>query len=97
MKVWLKIIQDEKIEGTVVNVDGNLYVKFIAKHFSTYAIGEEIDESPSNPEGEDNNKNEEENPATFDDIDSNILMGIISFISLISTLIYLKKENKVRA
>lgn len=72
------LVQDEKIEGTVVSVNGKLYAKFIAKHFSTYAIGEEIEEI--------------ENPNTRDSIGNSMLIGLISLIGLITTIIYLKKE-----
>jgi len=75
-----EVVQDEKIESTVVEVDDKLYAKFIANHFSTYAIGKDISE------------NNIDVPNTFDGITNSILLGMISFIGLIGTVIYLKKE-----
>lgn len=40
---------------------------------------------------------EEENPKTFDEIETSIFIGTISLIGLIGATIYLKKRNKVRA
>lgn len=40
---------------------------------------------------------EEENPKTFDGIGTSIFMGTISLIGLVGAIIYLRKENKVRA
>ena len=39
---------------------------------------------------------QEENPNTFDDIGNSIIIGIVSLIGLIGTIIYLKKQNKAR-
>lgn len=40
---------------------------------------------------------EEENPKTFDGIETTIFMGTVSLIGLVAATIYLKKKNKVRA
>ena len=40
---------------------------------------------------------EEENPNTFDGIVSSVLIGIISLITLVGSIIYFKKNNKTRA
>ncbi|MBQ3020761.1 MAG: InlB B-repeat-containing protein [Bacilli bacterium] len=39
---------------------------------------------------------EEENPKTFDDIGSSIIMGTISLIGLVGATIFLKKKNKLK-
>lgn len=62
-------IQDEEILGNVVQKDGNTYIKFTAKHFSVYAIGEEIET--------------EEVPETLDNISQNIILAILSLTSVI--------------
>ena len=40
---------------------------------------------------------EEENPKTFDGIETSIFMGTISLIGLAGATIYLRKKNKVKA
>jgi len=75
-----EVVQDEKIESTVVEVDDKLYAKFIANHFSTYAIGKDISE------------NNIDVPNTFDGITNSFLIVIVSFIGLIGLLKYFKKE-----
>ena len=51
---------------------------FETDHFSTYVLAEKI---------------EEQNPKTFDGIGSSILMGTISLIGLVGTVIYLKRRK----
>lgn len=47
------IVGDE-FEGEVVELEGNKYVKFVAPHFSTYAIGESLTDTVTNPNTSDN-------------------------------------------
>ena len=71
----------ETLEGQVVEIDGNTYVKFVTKHFSTYAI----------EENETNQNIGEEVPNTID----NIIIYYISFvISILGILIAYKQINK---
>jgi len=72
----------EKETYAVETKDG--YAVFKTNHFSIYTLGY-------------TETTKTENPKTFDDISNSILMGTISLIGLVGTIIYFKKRNKVRA
>ena len=67
----------EILKGKVLKENDKLYVKFITNHFSTYALANLLDAV--------------ENPKTYDDIGTGIIMSIISLIGLLVGAIYLKK------
>ena len=70
-------VQDEKIEGIVVRVDNKLYAKFIAKHFSTYAVAEELSTSGSGSIT---------NPNTGDNLGLYIILGLSGLGALVKCL-----------
>ena len=65
------------MEYEVTIKDG--YAQFETNHFSVYTLAVK-------------NTNKIENPSTIDNIKSNILIGTISIIGLVGTIIYFKKE-----
>lgn len=83
-----EILKDKEITVYYINSKGEKeehvasvkdgIASFETDHFSTYILTE---------------KNLEKNPETFDGIKTNILIGIISFIGLLITTLYLRKQT----
>ena len=71
----------EKYQAVVIEKDGKLYAKFTTTHFSTYALS-------------DISTTDVENPETFDDITTNLFIGTIAIVSLLSvSFIFVKRNN----
>lgn len=83
-----EILKDKEITVYYINSNGEKeehiatvkdgIASFETDHFSTYVLAEKI---------------EEQNPKTFDGIGSSILIGTLSLIGLIGTVIYLKRRK----
>lgn len=71
----------EKYKAIVVEKDGKLYAHFTTTHFSTYAVSDLA-------------TTDVENPETFDDITTNLFIGTIAIVSLLSvSFIFVKRNN----
>ena len=86
-----EILKDKEITVYYINSKGEKeehvatikdgIASFETDHFSTYVLAEKV---------------AEENPKTFDGIESSIIIGTISLIGVIGTTLYFKKRNKER-
>ena len=68
---------------------------FETNHFSTYVLAKKIiEDADENLEDKEEilEDEKEENPKTFDNINTTILIGAISFLIIVAGVIYLKKE-----
>lgn len=72
----------ERYEAKIEVIDCKKYAVFTTDHFSIYAVEETDDVKVE--------KDKIENPQTFDGIVNNLVYGVISLISLVGTIIYLK-------
>ncbi len=79
----------ETLEGEIVYLNNKKYLKFFTYHFSTYALAQTVNSTNDNTNGNlvSNNNQNEKNPNTIDNIETYI---ILSFISLISSLLLVK-------
>lgn len=100
-----EILKDKQITVYYINSNGEKeehlatlkdgIASFETNHFSTYVLAEKtLEEDDENLEDKEEilEDEKEENPKTFDNINTTILIGAISFLIIVAGVIYLKKE-----
>ncbi|MGM9834709.1 MAG: hypothetical protein ACI31M_02890 [Bacilli bacterium] len=88
------ITSDGKVEEhEVVVKDG--YAIFETNHFSKYSLAVKTNNTITNNE-ETNKETIEENPNTYDGIVTSILIGVISLIGCVGSIVYLKKRSNIK-
>lgn len=79
--------EKEEYDTEIVTINGKNYAKFVTNHFSSYVLTSET-------KGKANTENTVvENPQTLDSASENILMIIVSFIILCTTICFIKNKK----
>ena len=79
--------EKEEYDTEIVTINGKNYAKFVTNHFSSYVLTSET-------KGKVNTENTVvENPQTLDSVSENILMIIVSFIILCTTICFIKNKK----